>query len=277
MLKSKTSKEEREKLRSQLLTGEAIRLIYANSSTALPCCNQNCMQNLIHGGLSVSTTSSKRSQNSSSNNNNCSSTSSGFDSIDYCKQIGVSTDTITSHHPFDRFVEEVRSPFYSLQIGTESVAEANDQLRYYLVQKFTDNRKIDMLNKHNQLYIYQLHSLSRGIITVCKTAYIIVTGVSREAIDYAQRLIRNNKSAESMLLGSSDQSPSETKGGSLKKAFDHFKLDYNLYEQNINHFVDVLKIPDSKEAFMCVAFLAEWFELAGEQEVSYFFVMIFYV
>jgi hypothetical protein len=29
-----------------------------------------------------------------------------------------------------------------------------------------------------------------------------------------------------------------------------------------------MKIPDSPTAFICVTFLAEWFELAGEQEVS---------
>jgi len=28
-----------------------------------------------------------------------------------------------------------------------------------------------------------------------------------------------------------------------------------------------MKIPDSPTAFICVAYLAEWFELSGEQEV----------
>ena len=35
-----------------------------------------------------------------------------------------------------------------------------------------------------------------------------------------------------------------------------------------NMLLDVIKIPDSPTAFICVTFLAEWFELAGEQEVS---------
>ena len=102
---------------------------------------------------------------------------------------------------------------------------------------------------------------------MCKTAYIIITGVSLQAIDYSQRLVRDNVSAESILLGKADQEP-KTKGDSLKEAFEKFSLDYNLYQQNINHFVDFMKIPDTTTAFMCVTFLAEWFELAGEQEVN---------
>ena len=93
---------------------------------------------------------------------------------------------------FDQFIEEVRKPLYLLQAGTDSETEANKQLRYYLVQKFTENRVFDADNKHNYEYIYQLHSLSRGVVTVCKMAYIILTGVSYQAIEYAQKLVRNN-------------------------------------------------------------------------------------
>jgi hypothetical protein len=168
---------------------------------------------------------------------------------------------------FDQFLKEIRQPFHALQAGAGSDEEASKQLRWYLVQKFTENRTYDPENKHNFLYLYQLHSLSRGIITVCKTAYIIITGVSLQAIDYSQRLVRDNVSAESILLGKADQE-TKTKGDSLKEAFEKFSLDYNLYQQNINHFVDFMKIPDTTTAFMCVTFLAEWFELAGEQEVN---------
>ena len=51
------------------------------------------------------------------------------------------------------------------------------------------------------------------------------------------------------------------------EAFEEFNLDYNLYSLNINRFVDIMMVPDSQSAFMCVTFLAEWFELAGDQEV----------
>jgi hypothetical protein len=41
-------------------------------------------------------------------------------------------------------------------------------------------------------------------------------------------------------------------------------MNYNLYEQNMNQFIDIMKIPESMTALICVTFLAEWLELAGE-------------
>jgi hypothetical protein len=79
--------------------------------------------------------------------------------------------------------------------------------------------------------------------------------------------VRNNISAESLLLNKSEEGKKKSKGETLKETFGQFGLDYNLYELNINGFIDVMKIPDSPTAFICVAYLAEWFELSGEQEV----------
>lgn len=254
MLKPKTNKEELKRLRSTLMTGAEIRLTYATET----CCNKNCIPNLIRGGRPGKVFNSSSDTSSAAR----------YDNYLYCQQIGVPTEDIPSI-AFDQFLKEIRQPIHALQAGAVSEAEANEQLRYYLVQKFTENRIYDDSdNKHNHLYLYQLHSLSRGIITVCKMAYIIITGVSVQAIEYSQRLVRNNVSAESIILGKSDQ-PTKTKGDSLKEAFEQFHLDYYRYQQNINHFVDIMKIPDSPTAFMCVTFLAEWFELAGEQEVCY--------
>ena len=263
MLKPKTNREELKRLHSTLMIGAEIRLRYATET----CCSKNCIQNLIYGGSygvghkSTSSSSSTSSSASSSNNSRLAS-----DMFLFCQQVGIPRDDIPVH-PFDQFLEEVRKPFYELQSGVGSVTEANDQLRYYLVHKFTENRVYDPENKHNYLYIYQLHSLSRGIITICKTAYVIITGVSVQAIDYSQRLVRNNISAGSFLLSKSEEGKLKSKGETLKETFEQFGLDYNLYELNINGFIDVMKIPDSPTAFICVAYLAEWFELSGEQEV----------
>jgi hypothetical protein len=234
------------------------------------------MQKLIQGSLG--STSSRRSSSFGSvhhsNRSSSSSISSSSFAIDddttfggslYCQQIGVPTSSIPILE-FDKFIEEVRRPLFALTAGTASKEEANDQIRYYLVQKFTENRIGDPDNKHNFLYQYQLHSLSRGVVNVCKTTYINITGISSTAIDYAQRLVRKNTSAESIIMKGSDER--SVKQESLKEAFESFGMNFNLYEHNINQFVDIMKIPDSPTAFMCVTFLAEWFELAGEQEVS---------
>jgi hypothetical protein len=54
---------------------------------------------------------------------------------------------------FDQFLKEIRQPFHALQAGAGSDEEASKQLRWYLVQKFTENRTYDPENKHNFLYI----------------------------------------------------------------------------------------------------------------------------
>ena len=131
---------------------------------------------------SSSRSSGHRSNSSSSSSSSSTTSSSIIDSFLYCQSINIPVNEIPSFS-FDQFLEEVRRPFYALQAGADSAAEASEQLRYYLVQKFTENRVYDPENKQNYLYIYQLHSLSRGLLTVCKTAYIIMTGVSLQAIE----------------------------------------------------------------------------------------------
>lgn len=277
MLQPISKKEDMKRCRTTLMSGAEIRLAYGTQS----CCSKNCMQKLIQGSLAPRENRRTSSVIDSSNRQRGTSSSSGsisvlssldeetsFDVEDsslFCQQIGVPRTSIPSLE-FDQFIEEVRRPFFALTAGTTSTEEANDQLRYYLVQKFTENRIGDPNDKHNVLYLYQLHSLSRGVITVCKTTYIIITGVSLSVIEYAQKLVRKNTSPESIILRGTDNDRS-LKQESLKDAFSSFGMNYNLYQQNINQFVDIMKIPESPTAFICVTFLAEWFELAGEQEV----------
>jgi hypothetical protein len=261
MLKPKSNREELQRIRSTLMNAAQIRETFENQT----CCSKNCMQQVInddHGRRSVQRSTS-------------SSRIGAPDSYVFCQQVGVPPDTIPVH-AFDQFLEEVRKPFRQLVAGAENQKVANEQLHYYLVQKFTENRVCDVSDdtNHNSMYTYQVYSLSRGITTVCKTAYIILTGISVDAIDYAQKRVRNNVSAESIILRNSDEKRSKTKDDQLKEAFEKFNLDYNLYSQNINRFVDILKVPDSQTAFICVTFLAEWFELAGEHEVIVFIIII---
>jgi hypothetical protein len=156
------------------------------------------------GHMELDTKASVSSSSSTSSSASSSYSRLASDKFLFCQQVGIPRDDIPVH-PFDQFLEEVRKPFYELQCGVGSATEANDQLRYYLVHKFTENRVYDPENKHNYLYIYQLHSLSRVIITVCKTAYVIITGVSVQTIDYSQCLVRNFFSAESLLLSKSEE------------------------------------------------------------------------
>lgn len=239
MLKPAEKQVDIARLRTELCSAADIRLRFTNAS----CCNLNCIPNLI--------------RDSSSGYNHSSS--------QFCQLIGV-PDNHLSVIAFDNFVEEVRKPFYDLTMGSKNEGEASKQLRHYLVQKFSENRTAK--TEHYFKFVYTLHSLVRGSVTVCKCAYVILTGVKVEVINYAQRLVRDGVSAESVFMGNNNLEDANSDGNvnSLRAAFDHFALDFNLYEQNINNFVEVVNIPDTPTGYICATFLAEWFQLAGEQE-----------
>ena len=241
MLKPCSSSDERNRIRSLLCSPGEIRLRFSSAT----CCHLNCVPNLIRNVESddlSSIGSSKRKDM-------------------YCQEIGVPVNHI-SNSAFDCFVEEVRKPIYEMMVGTANDSERDKQLLYYLVQKFTENRQAT--SKHNFKYTYQLHSLSRGTVSVCKFAYIVITGIKDEIINYAQRQVREQVSAESILFGNNDSEDRRMR--SLRDTFDYFALDFNLYEQNLNNFVEVNNIPESEAGFICTTFLMDWFQLAGEQE-----------
>ena len=91
--------------------------------------------------------------------------------------------------------------------GTASKEEVGKRPNSILLgPNLSENRIGDPDNKHNFVYQYQLHSLSRrGVTTVCKTTYVIIAGISVTAIDYAERLVRKNTSAESIILKGYDE------------------------------------------------------------------------
>jgi hypothetical protein len=164
MLQPISKKEDMKRCRTTLLSGAEIRLAYGTQS----CCSKNCIQKLIQSSLAPRENRRTSSVIIDSSNNRRRSTSSSssisvlssldeetktFDVEDsslFCQQIGVPTTSIPSLE-FDQFIEEVRRPFFALTAGTTSTEEANDQLRYYLVQKFTENRIGDPNDKHNVL------------------------------------------------------------------------------------------------------------------------------
>ena len=156
MLKPKTNREELKRIRSTLMTAAEIRLTYA----AETCCSKNCMQNLIND-------QGRRLHNRSTSSSSSSSISSSsvpprdIDSFLFCQQVGVPSDTIP-FIAFDQFLEEVRKPLRQLIAGSGNQAEANDQLRYYLVQKFTENRVYVSDSNHNTIYISSVLIITRN-------------------------------------------------------------------------------------------------------------------
>ena len=177
---------------------------------------------------------------------------------------------------FQQFVLECRQPFEDVLAGTESdkVAAAK-QLRTFLVASF-EKAKVESVSSDgkNFEWIYQLYSLSKAPIQVCKTAYIAVTGISSSSIEYAQKQIRNHISSESLLLNNYDIAAFDRGNGggvrSLEEAFDYFGLDYHKFSMNNtdNNILDINNLPDNPVSFICATYLIDWFNLSGEMEVS---------
>ena len=165
-------------VRTTLIFGAEIRLAFAQQSR----CSKNCMQKLIEGSSSSTNARGGGNGRRRSSSSSASAALSHYDedssfdnsSFLFCQQIGIPTPNIPTFE-FDKFVEEVRRPLFEFKAGTSSDEEASNQLRYYLVQKFTEYRIGDPDNKQNFLYLYQLHSLSRGTTIVCKTTCIVIT------------------------------------------------------------------------------------------------------
>ena len=138
------------------------------------CCSKNCMSNLI------------KTCNGSSKTNR---------SYGFCIQLG--SPQAASRHvsidatAFQQFVLECRQPFEDVLAGTESdkVAAAK-QLRTFLVASF-EKAKVESIScdGKNFEWIYQLYSLCKAPIQVCKTAYIAVTGISSSSIEYRWRVV----------------------------------------------------------------------------------------
>jgi len=174
----------------------------------------------------------------------------------YCRQIGIQNQI----NRFDQYVQEVRKPFQDYIFDTDSMLEANKQLRTYLVHKFQEGRILT--TSGGSKWIYQLYSITQPMISVCKTAYIAMTGLSNNIIEYAQRKVRTDNISYDASVTESANSLN-----SLKSAFEYFCLDYDKYECNINRFVNINEVVDSTTSFIATTFLAEWFGLAGELEV----------
>jgi hypothetical protein len=85
---------------------------------------------------------------------------------------------------------------------------------------------------------------------------VVITGIKDEIINYAQRQVREQVSAESILFGNNDSEDRRMR--SLRDTFDYFALDFNLYEQNLNNFVEVNNVPESEAGFICTTFLMDW-------------------
>lgn len=248
MLKADGKDEDLERVFRSKQSSAELELIFARTDC---CSNEKCIRKII---ASCGSNDARSKSNESSSSRSLHGTASY-----YCRQIGIPTKTQTSL--FDQYVNEIRKPFQEYVFGTDSKLEANRQLRTYLVQKFQESRTLSDTNKTGNKWSYQLYSMSRPAITVCKTAFIAMTGISKNIIDYSQSLVRSDHVGDVSVIESS------SKVKSLKDAFEYFCLDYDKYECNINRFVCIDNVVDSTKSFIATTFLAEWFGLAGELEV----------
>ena len=240
MLQSDGKREDIDRVYTSKLSPAELEVIFSRTDC---CSNGQCMKKILESCRRTSTTAEVT--------NNLASY--------YCRQIGVQNNSNSSFH---LYVDEIRQPFQEYVFGTACDLEANKQLRSYLVHKFGEGRILSSNNKTVK-WKYDLLSISRPSLTVCKIAFIAMTGISNNIIEYSQRKVRTDH-----VVTDSSSTRGVDKLDSLRDAFEVFGLDYEKYECNINRFVNIDSVTDSPMSFIATTFLAEWFGLAGELEVS---------
>ena len=203
MLQSDGKREDLERVFNSKLSSTELEIIFARTDC---CANHQCMKNIIQ-----SCSDSNASTTTSNNSNRIQEF--GTQSY-YCRQIGIQNQI----NRFDQYVQEVRKPFQDYIFGTDSMLEANKQLRTYLVHKFQEGRILT--TSGGSKWIYQLYSITQPMISVCKTAYIAMTGLSNNIIEYAQRKVRTDNISYDASVTESANSLN-----SLKSAFEYFCLD----------------------------------------------------
>jgi len=179
-----------------------------------------------------------------------------------CQKVAESSENETlTFNEFRQFIKEARAPI-------DRIRNSDNELLAYLVRIFGHSRgKTD--EKQNSNWDYSVYTLKTKNISVCRIAYYAIMGISENKVNYAQQLIR--KEYSDGYLYESISKPDTSKITKLKKIFEDFGLDYNLYYNNVQQFIHMPAVPDTLAGLLCATFLSDFFDICGEQEVKLYF------
>ena len=93
-----------------------------------------------------------------------------------------------------------------------------------------------------------------------------VMDIRETFIEQAQQKVRHGTKHES-LIDKDEGVAKDRHKFNLEECFDYFEIDYEYYSSNLECFVNLNQVPDTNTGLIATAFLVDFFEICGEQEV----------
>ena len=95
-----------------------------------------------------------------------------------------------------------------------------------------------------------------------------VMDVRENTIEYTQKKIRNGSSQEALI----EKDPGEAherlnKNLTIEECFNYYEIDHEHYQNSLKCFVKLSHVPSTVTGLIATAFLVDFFEICGEQEV----------
>jgi len=103
---------------------------------------------------------------------------------------------------------------------------------------------------------------------VCKMAFMAVMDIRENTIDYAQTKIRKGSSQEALLEKDLGEAHDRLKKNlTIEECFNYYEIDHDHYQNSLKCFVKLSHVPNTVTGLIATAFLVDFFEICGEQEV----------
>ena len=103
---------------------------------------------------------------------------------------------------------------------------------------------------------------------VCKMAYMAVMDIREITIDYAQKKIRDGTSQEALLEKDLGETHDRLRSNlTIEECFNYYEIDHEHYQNSLKCFVKLSRVPNTVAGLITTAFLVDFFEICGEQEV----------
>ena len=97
-----------------------------------------------------------------------------------------------------------------------------------------------------------------------------VMDIRETTIDYAQRKIRKGSSQEALLEKDLGEANDRLKKNlTIEECFNYYEIDHDHYQNSLKCFVKLSHVPNTVTGLITTAFLVDFFEICGEQEVLY--------
>jgi len=104
--------------------------------------------------------------------------------------------------------------------------------------------------------------------TVCKMAFMAIMDIRENLLEYAQKKIRNGMSQEALLEKDIGEANDRLKSNlTIEECFNYYELDHQHYQNSLKCFVKLSHVPNTVAGLIATAFLVDFFEICGEQEV----------